>query len=67
MLMASEPSPKDPLMHAELRNFLVRFAGVVAITLVPVIVTAFVSVPLNLGRHPGDAPALDGVQLRHMT
>lgn len=54
-------------MHVDLRYFLVRLAGVVAISLVPVIVTAFLSLPLSLGRHPGEAPALEDAQLRHMT
>lgn len=39
-------------MHAELRNFLGRLTGVVGVPH-PVIVTAFLSVPLSLGRHPG--------------
>ena len=54
-------------MHVDLRDFLVRLAGVVGLTLLPVIVTAFVSLPLALGRDPGTAPALDQAQLRHMT
>ena len=54
-------------MHAELRHFLLRLTGVVGLALVPVILTAFLSLPLSLGRHPGEAPALEEVQLRHMT
>lgn len=54
-------------MHADLHHFLVRLAAVVGITLAPVIVTAFLSVPLSLGRVPGEAPAIDSAPLRHMT
>lgn len=54
-------------MHADLRDFILRIGGVVATTLIPVILTAFLSIPLNLGRVPGEAPAHDTAQLRHMT
>jgi hypothetical protein len=67
MLVASEAFFKEPHMHLDLRNFLVRLAGVVVISVVPVIVTAFLTMPLSLGRHPGEAPALDEGQPRHMT
>ena len=38
-------------MHTDLREFLSRFIGTVAMTLVPVVLIAFMSMPLNLGRH----------------
>jgi len=41
-------------MHTELRSFLARLAGVVLMTLLPLALITFVSVPLNLSRHPGD-------------
>jgi hypothetical protein len=66
MLMAFD-TIKRPHMHSELRHFLLRLSGIVALALVPVIVTAFLSLPLSLGRHPGEAPAIDELQLRHMT
>lgn len=45
-------------MHVELHRFLSRFVGTVALTLIPVVFTAFVSLPLSLNRHPGEeAPA----------
>ena len=42
-------------MHPDLHRFLLRLAGVVAISLLSVAFIAFVSMPLNMGRHPGDA------------
>ncbi|MEY8688822.1 MAG: hypothetical protein AB9M53_02930 [Leptothrix sp. (in: b-proteobacteria)] len=54
-------------MHPELDNFLTRLTGVVLMTLVPVIFTAFVSMPLSLNRHPGEPAVSDGMPLQHMT
>jgi hypothetical protein len=56
----------EPLMHAELHRFLSRFIGTVALALIPVIFTAFVSMPLSLNRHPGE-PAEAGLAPQHMT
>lgn len=54
-------------MNANLRNFLARLAGTVAMTLVPVVLIAFLSMPLSLGHHPGE-PLLDaGAPAAHMT
>ncbi|WP_428420017.1 hypothetical protein [Methylibium sp.] len=54
-------------MHTELRRFLSKLLGAIAITLVPVVVTAFISMPLNLNRHPGE-PVSPGLEApRHMT
>jgi hypothetical protein len=55
-------------MHTELRHFLQRLAGVVLITLVPVVFTSFVAMPLSLERHPGElAQALPDAPQRHMS
>ncbi len=55
-------------MHIQLQGFLRRYLGVVAITLVPVIFTAFISMPLSLARHPGEvAAAQPDAPLRHMS
>ncbi|MBN8489426.1 MAG: hypothetical protein J0M20_17080 [Burkholderiales bacterium] len=51
-------------MHPELRLFFTRWLGTVALTLVPVVFTAFVSLPLALNRHPGE-PLTAAAQ--HMT
>lgn len=53
-------------MHPELHRFLFRYIGAVAMTLAPVIFTAFVSMPLNLHRHPGE-PATTGQVWQHLT
>jgi hypothetical protein len=53
-------------MNSDLRLFLARLFGLVAMTLVPVVLTAFLTIPFNLGRHPGDA-APEGPVARHMT
>jgi hypothetical protein len=42
-------------MNASLRMFIYQYAGVVLAALVPVIFTAFLSIPYSLGGHPGDA------------
>ncbi len=55
-------------MHTQLQSFLRRYLGVVAITLAPVIFTAFASIPFNLERHPGEvATAQPDAPARHMT
>jgi hypothetical protein len=53
-------------MNSDLRHFLSPMIGLVAMTLVPVVLTAFLTIPFNLGRHPGDAPP-EGPVARHMT
>ena len=53
-------------MHSDLRHFLTQLIGLVAMALVPVVLTAFLTIPFNLGRHPGDAPP-EGPVARHMT
>jgi hypothetical protein len=54
-------------MHTELRRFLTQLIGVVVMSLMPVVLTAFLTMPLSLGRHPGE-PVLPGtIELRHMT
>lgn len=47
--------------------FVRQFAGVVCATLVPVVVLAFLSMPLTLGRHPGEAEPAAAGQILHMT
>lgn len=65
-LTATELEGTD--MHADLRDFLARFIGTVAMTLVPVVLTAFLSIPISLGRHPGDPPRdADAPAAAHMT
>jgi hypothetical protein len=53
-------------MHVELHRFLARFVGTVVLALIPVVFTAFVSLPLTLNRHPGEAASVQ-MPPRHMT
>ena len=54
-------------MHTDLHDFLARLAGTIALTLVPVVFTAFVSLPISLSRHPGEAASAAVAVARHMT
>ncbi len=54
-------------MDSSLRLFIRQFAGVVLATLVPVILTAFMSIPVTLGGHPGEARAANALLTQHMT
>jgi len=54
-------------MHPELRRFLAHLAGTVGITLMPVILVAFVSMPMALERHPGEPRPAAGALDRHMS
>ena len=54
-------------MQDDLHDFLARFAGAVVMTLVPVVLIAFLSMPLSLSRHPGEAPIDANAPVRHMT
>lgn len=54
-------------MQIDLQDFLTRLAGVIAMTLVPVIFIAFVSMPLSLNRHPGERAVESNGPVSHMT
>ena len=54
-------------MDMSLRSEINQFIGVVAATLVPVILTAFLSMPYTLGGHPGEERAHDALSVHHMT
>ena len=54
-------------MQIDLHHFLTRFAGAVAITLVPVVITAFLTMPYVLHRHSIDHPADPFEPVAHMT
>ena len=53
-------------MNSDLRHFLAPMIGLAAMTLLPVVLTAFLTIPFNLGRYPGE-PAPQGPVQRHMT
>lgn len=55
-------------MNASLMSFVRRFVGFVAAALLPVVLVAFVSIPVSLGGHPGEARSFPSTGLfRHMT
>jgi len=53
-------------MNIELRNFIEQMLRTVLMTLMPVVATAFLTMPMSLGAHPGDRPA-PVIGERHMT
>lgn len=54
-------------MQVDLREFLARFVGTVAATLVPVALIVFITMPASLHHHIGTlAPGADAVA-QHMT
>jgi hypothetical protein len=54
-------------MHHQLKLFARQYLGVVVATLIPVLLTAFLSMPIALARHPGENPAAEAVTSGHMT
>jgi hypothetical protein len=55
-------------MDPDLKTFVLSFARVVVPNLWPVMLTAFVSMPLVLGHHPGESQGpIAGSAGRHMT
>jgi hypothetical protein len=54
-------------MNIYLRSFLQQYLGVVLATLVPVILIAFMSIPVSLGGHPGEALTASAPITQHMT
>ena len=54
-------------MHTDLHDFLVRLAGTVAMTLVPVALIAALSVPSSLHHHLGSQPSAPNAPAAHMT
>ncbi|HET7525319.1 MAG TPA: hypothetical protein VFK10_05185 [Burkholderiaceae bacterium] len=54
-------------MDADLKDFAVQWLRVAAMGILPVILTAFVSIPLALERHPGETVVSAERIQRHMT
>lgn len=54
-------------MHPALRLFVKKMAGVVAVTLMAVATTAFLTMPFIMEHHPGEPYRADDAVLRHMT
>jgi hypothetical protein len=54
-------------MHPVLSLFIRKYLLVVCGALAPVVLTAFVSMPYNMGNHPGEAHLVAAADLGHMT
>ena len=54
-------------MNVSLRTFVYQYLGVVSAALMPVVLAAFVTIPLSLGGHPGEARPTDTFSDQHMT
>ena len=54
-------------MHQDLKNFVVLYLRVVVLTLVPLVLTAFMSIPYSLGGHPGEITPRSSIANLHMT
>jgi hypothetical protein len=50
-----------------LHTFIRQFAAVVCATLVPVVLTTFVTIPMNLGGFPGKERTIEAPIARHLT
>lgn len=55
------------MMHPALRHFIRQYLSVVCATLAPVVLTTFLSIPLNLQGNPGDIRSAAVLVERHMT
>ncbi|WP_296449670.1 hypothetical protein [Rhodoferax sp. UBA5149] len=54
-------------MDSSLRLFVNQYLGVVIAALVPVVLIAFLSIPVTLGGHPGEMRAAVAPITQHMT
>ena len=54
-------------MHPTRLLFIRQYLWVVCGALVPVVITAFMSIPLSLGSHPGEPRTVDAMVDRHMS
>lgn len=54
-------------MHPVLNLFIRQYLGIVFAALLPVVMTAFLSIPLSLGGHPGEPRVADALVDPHMS
>ncbi|MEI8156401.1 MAG: hypothetical protein WCH60_06010 [Burkholderiales bacterium] len=54
-------------MHKDLKEFVQGYSRVVIMALIPIVMTAFLSVPYMLGGHPGDVRTVASAADFHMT
>jgi hypothetical protein len=55
------------MMNADLKRFVVSYLRVVAMALMPLAVTAFLTMPYILGGHPGEPPTRVDQTAVHMS
>jgi hypothetical protein len=55
------------MFPSSLNRFARQFVGIVLAGLIPVVLTAFLTIPFNLGAHPGEERSFDPMTSRHMT
>ena len=58
---------REPAVNRDLRDFAAQWLRVAAMALVPVVLTAFMCVPMAIERHPGEAPLTNDRYQGHMT
>lgn len=54
-------------MHPTLRLFIRQYLCVVTAALVPVVLSTFLTIPMNLGGYTGEPPHASAMVERHMT
>jgi hypothetical protein len=54
-------------MNVDLKNFVSAYLRVVVVALVPLALTAFLTIPYSLGGHPGEPVAREHTSAQHMT
>lgn len=54
-------------MQADLHDFLARFVGTIAATLIPVVLIAFTTLPMSLHHHIGTPSSTVHLAPQHMT
>jgi len=57
----------ESALHPEMYYFLCRFRAVVCATLLPVVLTAFFSIPFDLGGYPGNPRSVKAISNLHLT
>lgn len=67
MICVSNQQNVESNMNADLGIFAAQMARTILMALVPVILTAFVSMPLALERHPGEVTSAGPSVEKHMT
>jgi hypothetical protein len=58
---------KDPFMQTDLQDFLARLFRMIVMTLAPVALIAFVTMPASLHHHIGTPVGVQAVAPGHMT